>query len=78
MNIADEIEKLDALRQSGGISEEEYQKAKKSVLEQQEPTSERSSGAGPISPSDANTWGMLIHLSQFCGYIVPIAVSSQR
>lgn len=32
MNIAEEIEKLNNLKQSGAISEDEYQKAKESVL----------------------------------------------
>ena len=36
MSVADEIAKLDALRQSGAITEEEYQKAKASLLEPQE------------------------------------------
>lgn len=32
MSIADEIEKLNGLRQSGALSEEEYQKAKETLL----------------------------------------------
>lgn len=73
MNIADEIEKLDNLRQSGAISDDEYQKAKQSVLAKSQPAgTQLGKGVGGIS-SDVNTWSMLIHLSQFCSYILPLA-----
>jgi uncharacterized Tic20 family protein len=73
MNIADEIEKLDNLRQSGAISDEEYQKAKQSVLAKSQPAAARlGKTVGGIS-SDVNTWSMFIHLSQFCSYILPLA-----
>jgi TM2 domain-containing membrane protein YozV len=35
MSIADEIAKFDALRQSGAITEEEYERSKTALLEQQ-------------------------------------------
>ena len=64
MTIADEIEKWDALRRSGAISEEEYERAKSSLLKKHEKPWNLS--------ADANTWGMLIHFSQFLGYIMPV------
>lgn len=71
MSVADEIGKLNTLRQSGAVSEEEYQKVKKSLLEQHETVGDKfSKAAGNISE---NTWSMFIHLSQFCGYIIPFA-----
>ena len=72
-SIADEIEKLDALRKNGAISEEEYQQAKKSLLEKHAPAAEKFGKAmGELAPSE-NTWSMFIHFSQFLGYVVPIA-----
>ncbi len=72
MSVADEIAKLDALQQSGAITEEEYEKLKAALLEKQV---SGSPDAVHISiPSfDVNNWAMFIHLSQFCGYIVPLA-----
>jgi uncharacterized Tic20 family protein len=73
MSIAEEIEKLNNLRQSGAISEEEYQRAKESLLRKSQSAGERFGRAVDNISSDVNMWGMFIHLSQFCGYIVPLA-----
>jgi len=73
MGIGEEIDKLNKLRQEGAISEDEYQRAKESILSQDQPA------PGPVyeTPSsstlDVNVWSMYIHLSQFCGYIIPFA-----
>jgi len=68
MSIADEIEKLNALRQSGALTEEEYQAAKATALR-------RGEGAAgtPAKPLDDHTWAMLLHISQFSGFIIPFA-----
>ena len=73
MDIAEEIEKLNNLKQSGAISEDEYQKAKESVLEKYQSPGDKLSTAGGDISSDVNTWSMFIHLSQFCGYVIPLA-----
>lgn len=73
MSIADEIEKLNNLRQEGAITEEEYLKAKESLLKTGQSAGEKPSGEVGKLPSDVNTWCMLIHLSQFCGYLIPLA-----
>tara|TARA_B100000809_G_scaffold259964_1_gene305988 strand:- start:910 stop:1485 length:576 start_codon:yes stop_codon:yes gene_type:complete len=83
MSVADEIAKLDALRQSGAITEEEYQKAKASLLEPQETpvltqigdgVSEAVGGVSKaVKSMDDKTWCAMIHFSQFCAYIVPLA-----
>ncbi len=72
MSVADEIAKLDALQQSGAITGEEYEKLKAALLEKQV--------SGPPDPVpvsmptfDVNNWAMFIHLSQFCGYVIPLA-----
>lgn len=73
MGIAEEIEKLNNLKQSGAISDDEYQKAKASLLQKNQSAGEKFNRAvGQIS-SDVNTWSMFIHLSQFCGYLIPLA-----
>ncbi|UCG60263.1 MAG: DUF4870 domain-containing protein [Phycisphaerales bacterium] len=73
MGIADEIEKLNNLRQTGAISEDEYQKAKESLLQKGPSAGERFGKAVDNISSDVNMWSMFLHLSQFCGYIVPLA-----
>lgn len=72
MSLADEIEKLDKLKQSGSLSEEEYQKAKASVLRQSEPVGEKLNRAVNSFTTNENTWGMFIHLSQLLAYPLPV------
>ena len=73
MSVADEIAKLNALQQSGAITEEEYEKLKTALLEKQ-----LSGPPDPVPVSmpafDVNNWAMFIHLSQFFGPIVPIVL----
>lgn len=71
MGIAEEIEKLNKLRQDGAISEDEYKKAKESVLSQDQPAQGHVYETPSRSSLDVNVWSMYIHLSQFCGWIVP-------
>jgi len=66
MTLADEIQKLTELQQSGALLEQEYQQAKQSLL-----TQEHSSE--PLVVMDTNTWSVVIHLSQFCTYLLPLA-----
>ena len=76
MSVADEIEKLNQLRQSGAISEEEYQNAKDNLLKGKSVAGEPQSSSTQISlPAnvDDKTWALIIHLSQFCGFLVPFA-----
>jgi len=71
MSVADEIEKLNNLRQNGAITDEEYQKAKNSLLRQHETMGEKLSNAAGNISSDENIWSMFIHLSLLCGFIFP-------
>lgn len=73
MSVADEIERLDALRQKGAISEEEYQRAKTALLDPPQPAGERLSRAVNAVADNENVWAMFLHFSQFCGYLVPLA-----
>lgn len=71
MSLADELQKLEHLRNSGAISEEEYQRAKSVALS--------APSAGQIVQQIVEflkrpaTWAALIHLSVFAGYLVPLA-----
>ncbi len=82
MSIADEIQKLDQLRQSGAVSEEEFQEAKARVL------SGTASGSGVGDPVDRvldsfglgsgtdeteRSWNysMWLHLSMLSNFIAP-------
>jgi uncharacterized Tic20 family protein len=73
MGIAEEIEKLNKLRQDGTLSEDEFQKAKESILSQDQPAPGHVYETPGGSTLDVNVWSMYIHLSQFCGYIIPVA-----
>jgi uncharacterized Tic20 family protein len=73
MGIAEEIEKLNNLKQSGAISDDEYQEAKTSLLKKNQSAGEKLDRAVGQVSSDVNMWSMFIHLSQFCGYIIPLA-----
>lgn len=65
MSLADEIQKLNELKQSGAISEQEYQQAKDTLLANRP--------AEPRPALDVNSWGLFIHISQFFAYLLPIA-----
>ncbi len=73
MSIADDLEKLEALRTNGTLSEAEYLTAKKTLLSENIPHAEHPPQASGIQSVDVNTWCLLIHLSQFCGYLLPFA-----
>ena len=69
MAIADELQKLEELRRTGALSEEEFAKAKAGVL------------AGPAQPAAApvsleaqtRQWAVFLHLSLLAGLLVPFA-----
>jgi uncharacterized protein len=72
MGVADEISKLNQLKQNGAISEEEYQKAKETLLSGNQAAKGNFNHTGNKTAVDANMWGIFIHLSHFCGYIIPL------
>lgn len=64
----EDLEKLNNLREKGAITEEEYNREKEKILNREEPAFNRK----PLA-MDTNTYNMFIHLSQFCGLIIPLA-----
>jgi uncharacterized protein len=76
MDIADELQKLQQLRQSGAISEEEYNRAKDKILTGQPIMGNFLSGD---ADSQTRQWGMILHLSLLLsfsavGIVVPILI----
>ncbi|MEZ6060727.1 MAG: DUF4870 domain-containing protein [Planctomycetaceae bacterium] len=69
MPLAEEIARLDHLRETGALSEQEFQEAKARVLH-----GDVSPGhSGLINGMAPNTWCMLMHLSQLLNFVAPSA-----
>lgn len=78
MNIADELQKLQQLRESGAISDDEFAQAKAKLLDESSTDGHDRRGVFSGSSSkdieqEARQWAMFLHLSQFAGFAVPIA-----
>ena len=73
MSMADEIEKLNQLRLSGAIAEEEYQTSKSALLNGQQVADKKPNQVVVSTQMDEKTWAILLHLSQFCGFLIPLA-----
>ena len=77
MSIADEIRKLDALRQEGTITDAEFEQAKQSLLSA--PPGCLSAPVGGLFVSieewckRENIWATALHLSPLLGYLIPVA-----
>ena len=73
MSIADELDRLNTLRAEGALSEAEFEQAKAAALATKPSVGQQLDQAASGLTRDENTWAMLIHLTQFCGYVVPWA-----
>jgi uncharacterized Tic20 family protein len=80
MSIADELEKLHRLRQSGALDDYEFAQAKTKLLngspdaQPAESAAFESAWVGPTAQEvETRRWGLLLHLSVLAGYAVPIA-----
>lgn len=73
MGLAEEIAKLDELRHRGAVSQEEYERIKATLISNPQQAGDGSEGRRSPSERDINMWGLFLHLSQFCGYVVPLA-----
>jgi uncharacterized Tic20 family protein len=88
MSIADELEKLHQLRQSGAIDDYEFAQAKTKILNGSspaplaEPEGLESTWVGPSKADrDTRRWGLFLHLSVLAtlalpvvGVVVPVAI----
>lgn len=70
MSIADEIRKLDVLRQEGAITEAEFEQAKRGLL-----SSLQGGLVGSLEEfcKRENIWATALHLSPLLGYLIPVA-----
>jgi len=78
MNVADELQKLQQLHQSGAINDGEFDRAKAKLLNEETPVSGGSHNSFAnvdVSALEQQTrqWALILHLSQFAGYVVPVA-----
>ena len=71
MNVTDELLKLQQLHLSGVLDDDEFAQAKARLLNGPPPLPAATNGFP--SATDAETWALLLHLSQFAGYAVPLA-----
>ncbi|MDH8701093.1 putative Tic20 family protein [Dysgonomonadaceae bacterium PH5-43] len=62
-----DLKDLDELRKQGAITEEEYQREKEKVF-----NSANSATTKPLFGLEENTYLMLMHLSQFAGFLIPL------
>lgn len=60
----DKIEKLNELREKGAISEAEYEQAKAEAF--------ASNKSLDINNMDSQSYAMIMHFAQFCGFVVPL------
>lgn len=80
LSIADELEKLRQLHESGAIDEQEYASAKGKVLNgplPQAPTKasllDEFSAGSTTMDAETRRWAFLLHLSVLAGFALPIA-----
>ena len=88
MSVADEIQKLQSLRDAGALSESEYEAAKARLLtggsapppmpsHAVAPPQAAPLSAPPAAPVDIEAttrqWAMFLHLSMLAGFLIPLA-----
>jgi uncharacterized protein len=67
MNMADELQKLQQLHESGAISDEEFARAKAKLLTPED------QGTPADMEKQTRLWAMFLHLSQLTSFVVPLA-----
>ena len=79
MSIAEELEKLQQLHQSGAIDSEEFARAKAKLLSGGQPeggvapTPLAGWSSAPPQEDQTRQWAMFLHLSLLAGFVVPMA-----
>ncbi len=79
MAIADELQKLEELHRTGALSDDEYAKAKASVLSGAAQAAASGPAGAPAAAAlvdreaQTRTWAMILHLSLLAGCLVPFA-----
>lgn len=73
MSMADELQKLERLRDSGALSEAEFQQSKERLFAQQQAAEAWNQPPVRDPEREARQWALFIHLSQLAGFLVPLA-----
>ena len=73
MNIADEIERLKQLHQTGAMSDEEFARAKDTLLKQAQAAPQPPGDGAEARERRVRQWAMFLHLSVLAGFVVPLA-----
>ena len=79
MALADELQKLQELHQTGALSDDEFAKAKATLLDggHVTPAPPVRQDFAEMSPAyrehQTRQWAMFLHLSVFAGFVVPVA-----
>ena len=71
MNVADELQKLQQLHDSGGISDEEFAQAKAKLLTTPATGLDSLFGSGD-KEQQTRQWAMFLHFSQLVGHLIPM------
>ena len=73
----DQLEKIKKLRDEGALTEEEFEQEKAKIMAEPTPAVAPASGMDGREPRpwgmELNAFCMLLHLSQFAGFVVPFA-----
>ncbi|TWU16088.1 DUF4870 domain-containing protein [Allorhodopirellula heiligendammensis] len=70
MSVADEITRLNQLREQGALTDAEFEAAKaKALAGSPEPATP---GPFAMTSASANQMAMLLHFSQYLGYMIPL------
>jgi uncharacterized protein len=72
MNLTDELQKLQELHHAGGLSDEEFVRAKAALLRGTAPPPVPCPPPAQTQEQATRQWAMFIHLSQFAGYLAPL------
>ena len=78
MSIADELQKLQRMHESGSLSDEEFARAKEALMNAPPPPVAQATAAGsePVrvdQEQQTRQWAMFVHLSLLSGFVVPFA-----
>jgi len=72
MSIADELQKLQQLHESGAISDEEFAQAKAKLLNPPPSSGPTSPASSADQEQQTKQWAMFLHLSQLVVFLVPV------
>lgn len=77
MSLADELQKLQQLRDAGTLTEEEFQQTKARLIREDQAAQAWAQGhpapAAPLDPErEGRQWGLFLHLAQYAGFVVPL------